>query len=337
MTNRPLKVCLILTGGTVIQNSAGRLLGVKKKKDLTSWLAAMPEIQLLAPNLDVQFFYGNQDADLPVQVWQKTARFIYKNQKKIDGFVILSSLDNIPYFSQILSLMLENPNLPIIFTGSQLPDYLLEKPKGLKEILEASHDVGLRANLINSFQVILREMYGIYIMFGGKLIYGKSIALHKALLATPFICDPESVPSQVEFSIKLNFDNPVPKRKQVLKKMVLHDNLEFNIGYFDINPLFNFSDYQEILSKLAGAVFKVPSTVSIPKNLLAYLKRRKPTLPSVFFGRSLIWPDIKHKNISSKHGIFVLKEQDKARAIVRFMWALGQTQNFKKLAKILLS
>ena len=67
---------------------------------------------------------SREDRDSSVirpELWAKLANTIYLNRTEYNGFVILHGLDTMAYTASALSFILTNVDVPIIFTGSQLP------------------------------------------------------------------------------------------------------------------------------------------------------------------------------------------------------------------------
>ena len=130
--------------------------------------------------------------------------------------------------------MLHHVDVPVVFTGSQLPDYLLADPKAAQEIIKISKDVGIRANLINAIQIVHSKVEGIYIMFGDKLLKGKDVSLGEPLNTIPFEFGKEHVMGKVEFSFKLSSVGEEELKKQTGVPMKLFDELSDGIAYFEI-------------------------------------------------------------------------------------------------------
>src|SRR3989338_4923180 len=107
MNSTTQKICVIITGGTVLKGGDGHFVGIKQESDIANWVAAVPELGLFGSLVTFMFFYGGREADVTPRLWLKTARFIYEHQREYRGFIILASIDNIPYFSNALALLLE--------------------------------------------------------------------------------------------------------------------------------------------------------------------------------------------------------------------------------------
>ena len=331
------KVCVIITGGTVLETE-GQVLGVKQESDISAWLAAMPEITLIAADLTVKLFHGGSAAEVRPGLWLQIARFIFAERNNFRGFVILGSIDNLPYFYYALNLMLENTHQPVVLTGSQLPDYLLFDSTGLSEILAISLDAGIRANLINSLQVVAGQINGVYLMFGDKLIGGRGIHLKQPLLAMPYAHQPNQVLGKVEFNIKMVAGEEEAMAKRAESEMRLRDSLETRVKFFNLGPFYGDLDLATELANARGAIFSLPPGVDYPAELIKHLRARRPRLPVIFTGSALILPlagNQKLKTELEQDWILLQPAGSTEELAVKFMWVLGQTQDFGEIKKML--
>lgn len=316
----------------------GAVLGIKSQKDIAVWLESMPELDLIAPNAHIEVVHGGTDAEVSARTWRSAARFIFNHRNDFSGFIVLSGLDNIPYFSQALQLLLDNISLPIVFTGSQLPDYLLEDKNGLSLLLEESTGVGIRVNMINAVQTIHKNFKGVFVVFGDKLITADRIFLKNPLLGMPFGYTDNQLVGDVEFSIKVN-----PKYEERIEdieqgEMRLRDHMEESVKFFALSPVFETFNITEEINGCKGLLFYLPSTVSYPQALIEDLRVRKPLVPTVFCGTSLIVPLATEQALIRKLegiGIIVVKDRSIPWVMVSFMWALGKTAHIPTIKKVI--
>ncbi|MDR0559787.1 MAG: asparaginase [Prevotellaceae bacterium] len=114
-------VLLIYTGGTIGMVEDAET-GALKPFDFDYMKKYVPEINRLKFKIDaVQFDVPVDSSEMNPEKWQAILRIIENNYTKYDGFVILHGTDTMAYSASALSFMLENPDKPVIFTGSQLP------------------------------------------------------------------------------------------------------------------------------------------------------------------------------------------------------------------------
>lgn len=90
--------------------------------------------------------------------WRVIANTINEKLPYYDGIVMTHGTDTMAYTSSILSFIFQNLEKPVIITGSQLPLHAKnsDAPKNLKD----------------SIDVCMTGIYGIYMVFNGKVIKG---------------------------------------------------------------------------------------------------------------------------------------------------------------------
>ena len=147
------KILVITTGGTIscITSSDGLI-----PTDSTNTI-----IDSIA-NDDISIDYLNlmilDSSNMQPEEWKVIASEVYKSMKLYDGIIITHGTDTMAYTASMLSFMIQNPNVPIVFTGSQLP------------ITHPLTDAIL--NLRCALEMAKSGVNGVYIAFDRKIILG---------------------------------------------------------------------------------------------------------------------------------------------------------------------
>jgi L-asparaginase len=121
MIDNNASVLLIYTGGTIgmIENPE---TGSLESFDFKHLKDNVPELKRFKFTIDTLEFDPPVDSsDMGPRGWKKLVEIIQEHYEKYDGFVILHGTDTMTYSASALSFMLENPDKPVILTGSQLP------------------------------------------------------------------------------------------------------------------------------------------------------------------------------------------------------------------------
>ncbi len=92
------------------------------------------------------------------QEWQAIARHIYEMRGDFDGIVVSHGTDTMAYTASAVSFMLPNIDLPVVFTGSQLP---------LADMLSDGPD-----NLRTAFAMAASGKNGVFLAFDRKVMLG---------------------------------------------------------------------------------------------------------------------------------------------------------------------
>ena len=90
--------------------------------------------------------------------WQQLARSIFEKREGFDGIVVSHGTDTMAYTASAISFMLPNIDLPVVFTGSQLP---------LADMLSDGPD-----NLRTAFAMAASGKPGIFLAFDRKVMLG---------------------------------------------------------------------------------------------------------------------------------------------------------------------
>ena len=133
----------------------------------------------------------------PVE-WQMLAKRIFEKRMGFDGIVVSHGTDTMAYTASAISFMLPNIDLPVVFTGSQLPlaDMLSDGPENLRtafamaasgrcgvflafdrKVMLGSRAVKVRAAGFSAFESVNARYAG--------LVTNRGLALDEAVLPHP--------------------------------------------------------------------------------------------------------------------------------------------------------
>ena len=90
--------------------------------------------------------------------WQLIARAVYQNRSDFDGIVISHGTDTMAYTASAVTFMLPDIDVPVVFTGSQLP---------LADVLSDGPD-----NLRTAFAMAASGHPGVFLAFDRKVMLG---------------------------------------------------------------------------------------------------------------------------------------------------------------------
>lgn len=149
-------ILMLFTGGTIASvKTENGLQPILNAEQMLAYLPDMGDDILLESvqicNLD--------STNMDYRYWLKIVDALEENYKKYDGFVICHGTDTMAYTAAALSYLVQNPDKPIVLTGSQQPIQL--------EITDA------KKNLHDSILYAADpESRGVCLIFDGKVIAG---------------------------------------------------------------------------------------------------------------------------------------------------------------------
>jgi L-asparaginase/Glu-tRNA(Gln) amidotransferase subunit D len=114
---------------------------------------------------------SGEDDLVSATTWEKIVAVILDKLTEVDGFIVITKIDQLLETSLALSFMLQNFQKTIILTSSHISGRNFVDNKEIINALKAKYGgLGLRANLINALQIADHALPGPAIMFGSKLL-----------------------------------------------------------------------------------------------------------------------------------------------------------------------
>ncbi|MDO4572750.1 MAG: asparaginase [Clostridia bacterium] len=149
-----MKILLIATGGTIASvPSAEGLAPALSAAELLSQARVPEEAEVECLDL-----YSMDSSNIQPEEWLGMARALHEALGRCDAAVITHGTDTMAYTASMLSFLLQNPPIPILLTGSQIP------------ILRPDSDG--RTNLSDALLAATRLGGGVTVCFGGAIIKG---------------------------------------------------------------------------------------------------------------------------------------------------------------------
>ena len=126
-------ILLLTTGGTIASLPGGEGLEPQRSDVMERELNQLRTYY----NITVRDVMCRDSSNIRPEEWQQLARDIYEQREGFDGIVISHGTDTMAYTASAVTYMLPNIDLPVVFTGSQLPlaDILSDGPDNLRTAL----------------------------------------------------------------------------------------------------------------------------------------------------------------------------------------------------------
>ena len=147
-------ILLITTGGTIASVPGGEGLEPHRSDVMER------ELQMLRTYYDISVrdVMCLDSSNIRPEEWQQLARTIFEKQTSYDGIVVSHGTDTMAYTASAVTFMLPDIDLPVVFTGSQLP---------LRDMLSDGPD-----NLRTAFAMAASGRPGIFLAFDRKIMLG---------------------------------------------------------------------------------------------------------------------------------------------------------------------
>ena len=147
-------ILLLTTGGTIASVEGGQGLEPHRSDVMDR------EIQQLCTyyRITVEDIMCLDSSNIQPEQWQQIAAVVFENRKNYDGIVISHGTDTMAYTASAVTFMLPGIDLPVVFTGSQLP---------LLDVLSDGPD-----NLRTAFAMAASGHPGVFLAFDRKVMRG---------------------------------------------------------------------------------------------------------------------------------------------------------------------
>ena len=147
-------ILLLTTGGTIASVPGGEGLEPQRADVLER------ELQMLRAYYDitVRDVMCLDSSNIRPEEWQFIATEIFNQRQGFDGIVVSHGTDTMAYTASAVTFMLPDIDLPVVFTGSQLP---------LRDMLSDGPD-----NLRTAFAMAASGKPGIFLAFDRKIMLG---------------------------------------------------------------------------------------------------------------------------------------------------------------------
>ena len=148
------KILLLTTGGTIASKPGGEGLA---PTDSAVFDREMEQLRTYY-DITVRELICLDSSNIRPDEWQTIAQGIFENRHGFDGMVVTHGTDTMGYTASAVTFMLPNMDIPVVFTGSQLP---------LVDMLSDGPD-----NLRTAFAMAASGEPGIYLAFDRKVMLG---------------------------------------------------------------------------------------------------------------------------------------------------------------------
>ena len=147
-------ILLLTTGGTIASVPGGEGLEPQRSAVMER------ELQQLRTyyQITVKDVLCLDSSNIRPEEWQRIARCIFELRGGYDGIVVSHGTDTMAYSASAVTFMLPNIDLPVVFTGSQLP---------LADVLSDGPD-----NLRTAFAMAASGVPGVFLAFDRKVMLG---------------------------------------------------------------------------------------------------------------------------------------------------------------------
>ena len=316
-------ILILTTGGTIASlNSNEGLAPGLSGSDLGGFLAGISENYLIT----IKDILNLDSSNIQPEEWMFIAKNIYDNHSSYDGIVVTHGTDTMAYTTSVLSFMLKNLPIPVVFTGSQLP---------LTHPLTDAMD-----NLRYALAMAATGIPGIYLAFHRKVILGCRAVKVRTTGFDAF----ESVNYPLIATIDANgFNINTNAIQPITGKVVYKEKLCNNVFLIKLTPGLNPEIFDMLVEmNYKGIVIEAFGSGSlhfVNRNLLEKLKKLVDIgIPIVVSSQCLYERSdlsiYQAGQLALKQGVIPAYDMTTEAAVTKLIWALGQSNDEEEIRKM---
>ena len=147
-------ILLLTTGGTIASVAGGEGLEPHRSGIMDEQIRQLRSYY----DITVRDIMCLDSSNIQPEQWQQIAGVIFDSRNDFDGIVVSHGTDTMAYTASAVTFMLPGIDLPVVFTGSQLP---------LFDVLSDGPD-----NLRTAFAMAASGCSGVYLAFDRKVMRG---------------------------------------------------------------------------------------------------------------------------------------------------------------------
>ena len=308
----------------LIINTGGTLSSVMKESGLAPGLTSQDmqkDLHFVSgnTNLEIEDFCSLDSANIFPEDWSRLARHIAEVRNNHDGIVVIHGTDTLAYTSSMLSFMLQNINIPVVITGSQLS---IKNP-----VADAMENCRCAIHMAAS------GIPGVFVAFNRKVILGCRASKVRSLSFDAF----ESInyPSVATISsLGMNIDEKaVPVRKGVFS---LSDVYSSKVCMIKMFP----GMHRSFLESLADQGYKgiyieaygIGGMPFVKHDFISTLEKLIAGGITVVVGTQCTYEGSKMDVYETGRraleiGVLQAHDMTSEAALTKLMWILGMTEN----------
>ena len=314
------KILLLTTGGTIASLPGGEGLEPQRSGVMERELDQLRTYY----EISVEDVMCLDSSNIQPQQWQTIAESIFCKRAGFDGIVVSHGTDTMAYSASAVTFMLPDIDLPVVFTGSQLPlaDMLSDGP----------------SNLRTAFAMAASGRPGIFLAFDRKIMRGCRAVKVRASGFSAF----ESVNARYVGKVSnqgLIFREPAPQPKGEPKLLTA---ISSDVFLLKLTPGLNPAIFDMLVNLgYKGIVIEAFGLggIDVLSNALSGIRAAVEKGVSVVVTTQCLYDssDLQVYQVGNKLlslGVIQGRDMTSEAAMTKLMWAIGQGMDQKQIKEL---
>lgn len=312
-------ILVITTGGTITSVLKDKTLKPNSSNIIKEALNNIDS----SNNYTILDLFILDSTNMQPEEWQQLALKIYINLNSYDGIIVTHGTDTMAYTTSIISYIIQNPPIPVVFTGSQLPIY--------DKLTDAY------SNLRYALAMSLSKIGGIFLAFNRKIILGcRAVKVRTSSFHAFESINLENVCSIDARGLR------ILKLPETNGKFYYSNKIETNVFLLKLTPNMDPKIIDCLLNfGIKGLVIEAYGAGGISfmrRNFLMYLdKLIKKNIPVCVCSQCLYEEsNFNIYEVGKKAldiGVIEAFDMTSEACITKLMWVLGQTNDINEIKK----
>ena len=259
------------------------------------------------------------------QEWQLIARAIFEERLDYDGIVVSHGTDTMAYTASAVTFMLPDIDIPVVFTGSQLP---------LADVLSDGPD-----NLRTAFAMAATERPGVFLAFDRKVMLGCRAVKVRATAFSAFESVNARYAAQITGLGLVVDDRVIPRVKGPARLM---DSISSDVFLLKLTPGLSPKIFDALADMgYRGIVIEAFGLggINVLNEGLMSIRRAVEAGISVVITTQCLYDssDLRVYQVGNKLlqlGVIQGRDMTTEAAMTKLMWAIGQGMSQKEIRKL---
>ncbi len=330
------KVAIISTGGTIASRVDYRTGAVEPALTADDLYASVPELSDIA-TIDTQILYSEFSENLTPNHWSEMAKTVAKCiDGELKGIVLCHGTDTMAYSSAALSFALQNLPIPIVLVGSQRSS---DRP---------SSDAA--SNLVGAVSIANHAPFAEVLVAMHEAISDGFMAIHRGTRVRKCHTSRRDAFQTVNSPIFARYDlergnvamnESEYSKRENSKKVVLKPNFDDKVMLIKFHPGMEPKTIElAVRNGYLGIIIEGTGLGHIGKYLHNAVKRALDSGLIVGMTSQCIWGSVNMNVYNTGRdllamGIIPLDDMLSETALVKMMWAFGQTNDKEEVKSIM--